>query len=63
MVLKGKFMSLEKLLTVAEVAKILRVAPNTVYILASNKKIPSLKIGGAVRFSPQALNEYINQKN
>jgi excisionase family DNA binding protein len=41
----------ETLLKVADVAQLLQLNEKTVYALASNGVIPSIRIGGAIRFS------------
>lgn len=46
-------------LTVEETAQILNIPVLTVYKLARQKKIPSFKVGGLVRFSSDAINELI----
>jgi excisionase family DNA binding protein len=44
-------------LTLEEVAKLLKIAPATVYRMARNGKIPAVKIGRVWRFSSRKLNE------
>jgi excisionase family DNA binding protein len=39
-----------KILTVKEVSALLKVEPSTVYAWAEQRKIPSCKINGALRF-------------
>jgi excisionase family DNA binding protein len=41
------------LLTVAEVARRLRVSRATVYKLVAEGKLPHVRIGNAIRFTPQ----------
>ena len=41
----------ERLLTVADVAKLLQIHQKTVYDLTYRGILPSIRIGGAVRFS------------
>ena len=47
------------LLTYAEVAEILGLKPNTLRVWVSSKKIPCVKLGGAVRFTPSMVQELI----
>jgi excisionase family DNA binding protein len=46
----------------AEAAKILDMGLSTVYRLAANGVIPSMKISGAVRFDKAALARFIQEK-
>ncbi len=50
----------ERLLTVREVAGRLGVSPALVYKLCQRNVLPSLRIGGALRFQPQATREYMS---
>ena len=47
------------LLTVKEVAAILRVHPNAVYDLARNRQIQYVRIGGRIRFPRVAVEEFL----
>ena len=47
--------SLPKLLTYVEAAKILGIAPQTLRAWVSARKIPCVKLGGAVRFTPKMV--------
>jgi excisionase family DNA binding protein len=47
------------LLRVREAAKCLGLSRATVYRLISRQSIPVVRIGGAVRISPQALRQYV----
>ncbi len=49
-----------KLLTVTEVADILKVKRSTVYGWAEQKVIPSCKIGGCLRFRTEDIETLIN---
>ncbi len=44
-------MKTDELLTAKELAAILKVSVQTVYRLAREKKIKSVKVGGSIRFS------------
>jgi excisionase family DNA binding protein len=43
------------LLTVAEVARTLRLSKATVYKLVAEEKVPHVRVGNAIRFVPSAL--------
>ena len=49
----------ERLLTVREVANCLGVCPALVYKLCQRNLLRSLRIGGAIRFQSEAINEYL----
>lgn len=48
------------LLTVKEAAAFLRLAPDTVYRATKAGKLPHARIGRSIRFSQEALEEYLN---
>ncbi len=48
-----------RILTVKEIASILQVEPSTVYAWAEQKKIPSFKLNGALRFSDEDVAEWV----
>ena len=50
---------MEKLLNYCELAELLGLSPQTIRTWVSMKKIPFLKINGAVRFSQQEIDEII----
>ena len=52
----------DDILTVSEVANLLRLAKSTVYKLANEGKIPGRKIGGSWRFSRQAILEWLRKQ-
>ncbi len=43
------------ILTVEEVADLLRIKPSTVYAWAAQKKIPSVKMFGALKFEEEEI--------
>jgi len=45
------------LLTIKEFAKIVKIAPKTLYRLASTGKIPCIRIGRNIRFSPDMIDQ------
>jgi excisionase family DNA binding protein len=49
-------------LTVLEVAEILSVSKRLVYQLVSIGEMPHFKVGGAVRFEPQALALWLRER-
>lgn len=50
---------MERLLTLREVAEILRASPTTLRIWASKRKIPIIKVGRMVRVSPKELENWL----
>ncbi|MGA2617104.1 MAG: helix-turn-helix domain-containing protein [Thermoguttaceae bacterium] len=48
-----------RLLRVADVAEILNCSPSEVYALKDRGELPYCRIGGMVRFLPQAVEEFI----
>lgn len=51
--------SFAKLLTVGEVATILRVHPNRVYELAARRTLPAVRVGRLLRFDLGVLQQWI----
>jgi excisionase family DNA binding protein len=52
-------MDSSKYLTADEVAKILRVRPQTIYLWATKNRMPSQKICGALRFDRAVLDRWL----
>ena len=48
-------------MTIEEVAKYLKMKPQTIYTWAQNGKIPAAKIGKEWRFRRSVLDEWFNQ--
>ncbi len=48
----------DRLWTVSETAKFLRVSPSWVYRAVERAEIPAFKLGGLVRFRPQTIRDY-----
>lgn len=48
-----------KLLTVAEVAKIMRLSKMTVYRMVNSGALPALKVGRSVRIPQSAVDDYL----
>ena len=54
---------MEALMTVAEAAEVLKVARATVYMYVYKRVIPHIKCEGALRFSPSALQAWIDERS
>jgi excisionase family DNA binding protein len=54
---------MEKLMNAKDVAAVLKLSRSTVYRLVNSGKLPTIRIGGALRFSPSAIEAWIMQKN
>ncbi len=52
----------DDILTIPEVADLLRVAEKTVYALAQRGEIPAFKVGGQWRFSRGAIQAWIDER-
>jgi excisionase family DNA binding protein len=52
----------DDILTIPEVAELLRVAEKTVYTLAQRGEIPAFKVGGQWRFSRGAIQAWIDHR-
>jgi excisionase family DNA binding protein len=48
-------------LTVGEVAKVLSVSERQIYKLAALEEIPSFRVGGAIRFDPFAIAQWLRR--
>ena len=57
------FMTHDTILTLPEVAELLRVAEKTVYTLAQRGEIPAFKVGGQWRFSRGAIEVWIEKQS
>lgn len=51
-----------ELLTVKEVAKLLRLSESKVRDLQCTRRLPFIKVGGAVRFEKREIVEYLKRK-
>jgi len=51
------------ILTIPELAELLRVAEKTVYTLAQRGEIPAFKVGGQWRFSRSAIQSWIENSS
>jgi excisionase family DNA binding protein len=52
----------DDILTIPEVAELLRIAEKTVYTLAQRAEIPAFKVGGQWRFSRGAIQAWIEER-
>jgi excisionase family DNA binding protein len=52
----------DDILTIPEVAELLRIAEKTVYTLAQRGEIPAFKVGGQWRFSRGAIQVWIDDR-
>ena len=52
----------EEILTIQEVAKLLKVADKTVYTMAQRGDLPAFKVGGLWRFRRQDIDLWINER-
>jgi len=52
----------DQVLTVKEVAEYLKVNERTVYRMASDKKLPSFKVGGSWRFKLNDIESWIERQ-
>ena len=54
-------LSESKLLTIAEVASMMRVSKMTVYRLVHSGELPALRVGRSFRVTEQDVNEYLRK--
>ena len=52
----------DEILTISEVAELLKIAEKTVYGLAQRGDIPAFKVGGQWRFSRGAIHSWIEER-
>ena len=52
----------EKVLTLEEVAELLRVHPITIYRLLRERRIPAFKIGSEWRFNRESIEKWISRR-
>lgn len=53
----------DEIMTIPEVAALLKIADKTVYVLAQRGKLPGFKVGGQWRFSRTAINTWIDAQS
>jgi len=52
----------DEILTLKEVAQLLKVAEKTVYTMAQNKELPAFKVRGQWRFRREDIDRWIDQQ-
>ena len=52
---------MDEIMTLEEVAKYLKLRPQTIYIWAQNNKIPAAKLGKEWRFKKSVIDKWFNQ--
>jgi excisionase family DNA binding protein len=52
----------DEILTLPEIAQLLKVAEKTVYSMAQKKQLPAFKVGGQWRFKRVDLDHWIEQR-
>lgn len=52
---------MEEIMTIEEVAKYLKLKPQTIYTWAQNGKIPAAKLGKEWRFKKTVIDKWFNQ--
>lgn len=60
---KGEGYVGESLLTVAEVAAMMRVSNMTVYRLIHSRQLPALRVGKNYRIRPSDIDQYLNDRS
>lgn len=52
----------DEILTLPEVAKLLKIADKTVYTMAQKNELPGFKVGGQWRFKRADLDQWIEEQ-
>lgn len=52
---------MDEIMTLEEVARYLKLKPQTIYTWAQNKKIPAAKLGKEWRFRKSVIDKWFNQ--
>ena len=55
-------MTNDEILTLKEVAQLLKVAEKTVYTMSQKKELPAFKVRGQWRFRRDAINRWIDEQ-
>jgi PTS system nitrogen regulatory IIA component len=53
---------MENIMTLEEVAKYLKMKPQTIYLWAQKGNIPAIKLGKEWRFRRDVIDEWLNQR-
>jgi excisionase family DNA binding protein len=59
---RGARLPTDEILTLKEVAELLKVAEKTVYTMAQERDLPSFKVRGQWRFRREDINRWIEQQ-
>jgi excisionase family DNA binding protein len=62
MTLVERLKSQKKALNVREVAELFGVTPQHLYKMAASGRIPSFRVSGAVRFDPESVASWLEEK-
>jgi len=52
---------MDEIMTIEEVAKYLKLKPQTIYTWAQNERIPAAKLGKEWRFKKSVIDKWFNQ--
>jgi len=52
---------MNRLMAVKEAALYTGLSPDTLYTMVSQRRVPFVKLGGALRFNPDQLDQWIKQ--
>lgn len=53
----------KRLLTIQEVAAYTGLSTHTLYTMVSQRRVPYVKLGGALRFNPDELDKWIKENS
>lgn len=56
-------MANDEILTISELAELLKIAEKTVYVLVQRREVPGFKVGGQWRFSRAAIDLWIETRS
>ena len=62
MLLEPERLKRDEILTLPEVAELLKVAEKTVYSMAQKRQLPAFKVGGQWRFKRVDIDQWIEQR-
>jgi excisionase family DNA binding protein len=55
--------TIQPLLTVRDLSELFNVAPGTIYDWVATNRIPHFKLGGAIRFSPESIERWLEHSS